>query len=151
MSVEALFTRERSVAEFIEGLIGNVKTSFDAALYRFNGRRIARALEEASQRGVQIRLVIDQGKFEESQSTQDLLEKGKFNFRLSRGRGDGDSKMHHKFALLDDSLVLTGSYNWTRESEEENYDNLVVLGEPEAAKVYRQEFELLWKDAKQIV
>ena len=151
MSVEALFTRERSVAEAIEGLIGSVKTSFDAALYRFNGRRIARALEEASQRGVQIRLVIDQGKYEESQSTQDLLEKGKFAFRLSRGRGDPDSKMHHKFALLDDSLVLTGSYNWTRESEEENYDNLVVLGEPEVAKVYRQEFELLWNDAKQIV
>lgn len=149
MSIEAIFTRQGSVAEAIEGLIGNVKTSFDAALYRFNGRRIARALEEAAKRGVQIRLVIDQGKFEESQSTQDLLEKGKFPFRVSRGRGDSDSKMHHKFALLDDSWVLTGSYNWTRESEEANYDNLVVLRDPEVVKVYRQEFDLLWKDGKE--
>ena len=149
MSIEALFTRERSVAEAIEGLIANTKTSFDAALYRFNGRRIARALEEAGKREVQIRLVIDEGKYEESQSTQDLLSKGRFPFRLSRGRGNSNSKMHHKFALLDDSLVLTGSYNWTRESEEENYDNLVVLGDPEVIKVYRQEFDLLWKDAKE--
>jgi|SRR5579863_4899591 len=150
MSVEAFFTREHSIAEAIESLISSAKTSFDAALYRFNGRRIARALEDAGQRGVRIRLIIDAGKFEESQSTQDLLSKGRFTFRLCRGRGDSDSKMHHKFALLDEATVLTGSYNWTRESEDDNHDNLVVLRDPEIAKAYRQEFEALWKDAREL-
>ncbi len=46
-------------------------------------------------------------------------------------------------ALLDCGIVLTGSYNWTMESEEEDYDRLLVLPDPELALAYRQEFDRL--------
>lgn len=150
MSVETLFTRDQSIAEAIERLIQAAKTSLDAALYRFNSRRLARALDEASRRGLNIRLVLDRGKYKESETMRELLSKDRFPFRLSRGRGDADSKMHHKVALLDDSIVVTGSYNWTRESEEQNYENLLILREPEVVKAYRREFEALWADAEPI-
>ena len=55
--------------------------------------------------------------------------------------------MHHKFVILDGQTVLTGSYNWTLESEELNYDNLAVLRDPQPAVFYRQEFEALWSAA----
>jgi phosphatidylserine/phosphatidylglycerophosphate/cardiolipin synthase-like enzyme len=41
---------------------------------------------------------------------------------------------------------LTGSYNWTLESEDGNFENLVVLTEPAAVAVYQSEFEALWRD-----
>jgi phosphatidylserine/phosphatidylglycerophosphate/cardiolipin synthase-like enzyme len=56
--------------------------------------------------------------------------------------------MHHKFALLDNELVLTGSYNWTLASEEQNYENLLILRDPEHIKIYREEFEALWADGE---
>ena len=55
--------------------------------------------------------------------------------------------MHHKFALLDGRTALAGSYNWTVESEEQNYEALLILREPKLLEVLRQEFETLWAEA----
>jgi phosphatidylserine/phosphatidylglycerophosphate/cardiolipin synthase-like enzyme len=55
--------------------------------------------------------------------------------------------MHHKFAILDQQSVLTGSYNWTLESENENHENLVILEEAPLVAAYAKEFEALWTGA----
>ncbi len=52
--------------------------------------------------------------------------------------------MHHKFVILDDRTVLTGSYNWTLASEEQNYENLLILHDPLLVDMHRQEFYSLW-------
>jgi len=46
--------------------------------------------------------------------------------------------------------VLTGSYNWTFASEEENYDNVLILREPRLVGIYQAEFEALWEEAAQV-
>jgi cardiolipin hydrolase len=56
--------------------------------------------------------------------------------------------MHHKFVLLDEILVLTGSYNWTLASEKRNHENLLILKEPRVLESYRSEFEELWTRAE---
>lgn len=48
--------------------------------------------------------------------------------------------MHHKFALLDDRVVLTGSYNWTYTN---NAENLVSLADPGVLSAFRDEFNRL--------
>ena len=53
-------------------------------------------------------------------------------------------------ALLDDNVVLTGSYNWTFASEQENYENVLILREPQLVDTYHAEFEALWEEAKQV-
>jgi mitochondrial cardiolipin hydrolase len=150
MPTEVIFTRSRSVAEEIERLIQAAQTSVDAALYRLNNPRLARLLAEAAGRGVRLRLVLDRGKYEETTTTRQLLAEIPLPFRLSYGRLGRGSKMHHKFAILDDATVLTGSYNWTVESEKENFDHLLVVRGAEQTEPYRQEFEALWKDAEGI-
>lgn len=145
--VEAAFTRDGSVAVLIEGHIRAAARSFDGALYRFNSQRLARALEEAAARGVWLRLVLDRNKFEESKATQEMLERRRLHFRLAYGRSGRGSKMHHKFAIMDDALVLTGSYNWTMGSEDQNYENLVILRGPRQIEHYQREFEMLWDSA----
>ncbi len=117
---EILFSRTSSVAETIERFIRKNKSLFDAALYRFNNQRLARVLGEARKRGIRIRLVLDRTRYGESKATQELLEATGLPFRLVHGRQGPGSKMHHKFALLDEEVVLTGSYNWTLASEEQN-------------------------------
>ncbi len=150
MPDEVMLTRARSVAEEIERLVGAAQTSVDAALYRLNNPFLARVLAEAAQRGVRVRLVLDRGKYEETTATRETLTESHLPFRLSYGRLGRDSKMHHKFAILDDALVLTGSYNWTIESEKENFDNLVVMREAAHVLLYRSEFEALWNAAEEI-
>jgi phosphatidylserine/phosphatidylglycerophosphate/cardiolipin synthase-like enzyme len=146
---DAVFTRTRSIAEAIESLVQGARHSIDAALYRFNHPRLARALRDAHQEGVRVRLVTDDSKYEECPATQEILSKVPFPFRRSHGRDGAGSKMHHKFVLLDDSFVLTGSYNWTSASEEKNYENLLILQVPKVVEAYRKEFEAIWKEAQE--
>lgn len=150
MRTEVIFTRAESAAESIERMIQTTTVSVDAALYRFNNQRLARALDQAARRGIRIRLVLDRNKYEESRATQELLSDGRFPFRLTYGRQGPGSKMHHKFAILDGSTVLTGSYNWTLGSEQQNYENLLIFRQPEQIKLYVHEFEALWEQAEDI-
>jgi len=146
-AIEVVFARTGSIADTIERLVGNARISIHAALYRFNSQRLAGALEQAHARGVEIRLVTDRNKYRESQSTRRVLAEGSFPFRLTYGRDGSGSKMHHKFVLLDDVTVVTGSYNWTFASEEQNYENLLILRGPQLVAAYREEFDVLWEIA----
>jgi phosphatidylserine/phosphatidylglycerophosphate/cardiolipin synthase-like enzyme len=147
MNAEVIFTRNHSIANLIERIIENATISVAAALYRFNLPDLAAAMKEAARRGVSVRMVIERRKYDEDSTTQNLLKKSGVSFRLSRGRAGKGSKMHNKFAVVDGRAALTGSYNWTTESENENYENLVILHDLEQVKAYSQEFELLWEDA----
>ena len=53
--------------------------------------------------------------------------------------------MHHKFALFDRKITLTGSYNWTRGAAEQNAENILVTRDPKIARRYQEEFDRLWK------
>jgi mitochondrial cardiolipin hydrolase len=147
MANEIFLTREGSVAGIVARLLQRTTTSVDAALYRFNNPQLAQALDQAACRAVKVRLVLDRGKYEDDQVTRKLLSAGSLPWRTLSGRRGPTSKMHHKFIILDGQNVLAGSYNWTLESEEENYDNLVLLREPELVEIYQREFEALWREA----
>ncbi len=144
---EALFTRSGSVTRRIESLINYADVSIDCALYRLEHPLFARALGAAARRGVRVRLVLDRGKFCEGRSV--IENNGRVAWRISSGRSGGKSKMHHKFAVFDGEIAVTGSYNWTEESESANFENLLVLRTPALVNAYRQEFESLWAQSEE--
>ena len=145
--MEIKFARSESVADVITGLLHETTRSIDGALYRFNHPGLAQAMEAAAQRGVRVRLLVDGNKYRESRSTQELLAGALLPFRLAFGRQGRGSKMHHKFVVLDQRTVLTGSYNWTLESEDENQENILILRDPYSVHAYSEEFEALWSEA----
>ncbi len=145
--VEVVFTRTDSVARVIEDLVEAATDSIDAALYGFSSRRLARVLQEAESRKLRLRLILDGNKYRETPGCQRLLAERNLPFRLAFGREGAGSKMHHKFVLLDRKLVLTGSYNWTPASEGKNYENLLVLRNPDLVEAYREEFAALWEES----
>jgi phosphatidylserine/phosphatidylglycerophosphate/cardiolipin synthase-like enzyme len=49
--------------------------------------------------------------------------------------------MHHKVIIIDDSTVITGSFNFTNAADTVNDDNILVIHSPEIAALYNQEFE----------
>lgn len=147
---EVVFTRTGSIADVIESLMETVTTSIEAALYGFSNPRLVHALEEAQARRVRVRLIVDANKYGETSACQQMLAEQKFSFRVAFGREGSGSKMHHKFALLDRKVVLTGSYNWTSASEGRNYENLLILRHPELVEAYRAEFTGLWEESVKV-
>ncbi|MEJ7667098.1 MAG: phospholipase D-like domain-containing protein [Hymenobacter sp.] len=49
--------------------------------------------------------------------------------------------VHHKFCIIDNKIVITGSYNWTYYAENRNYENIILLNDSVIAKSYLEEFE----------
>lgn len=56
--------------------------------------------------------------------------------------------MHHKFVLIDDRTVATGSFNWTSQAVMGNNESVLVTDEPSAAAAFRAEFLQLWDAMK---
>jgi phospholipase D len=78
--------------------------------------------------------------------------KGEYSERIvKRLRGAGvsvltigmpeDYHMHHKFVVIDDDLVLTGSYNFTVSASTVNYENLVAVKSEAVARRFLAEYE----------
>ena len=53
--------------------------------------------------------------------------------------------MHHKFAVADNDLLLTGSYNWTRSAATENDENIIVTNNRKLVNSFQSKFDELWK------
>ena len=54
--------------------------------------------------------------------------------------------MHHKFAVIDDAMVISGSYNWTKGARFDNRENLTLTNAPKAVQGFKGEFEKLWAE-----
>jgi DNA uptake protein ComE-like DNA-binding protein len=52
--------------------------------------------------------------------------------------------MHHKFAIIDNNLLLTGSYNWTFSANNRNDENLMVIDDLEIIEIFQNQFVNLW-------
>lgn len=53
--------------------------------------------------------------------------------------------MHNKFAIIDDTHLVTGSFNWTVQAGKSNQENILVVDNPYYIEKYNVEFENLWK------
>jgi len=59
--------------------------------------------------------------------------------------------MHHKFAVIDKSVVITGSFNWTMQAVKYNQENLLFFENKFLAEKYTLAFEDLWKNFYTII
>lgn len=57
-----------------------------------------------------------------------------------------ENHMHHKFAIVDKTILVNGSFNWTRSATVYNQENILVTNEPKLVAAYLGEFEGLWSE-----
>ena len=62
--------------------------------------------------------------------------------RLARG-----DKLHHKFAVIDNKTVITGSFNWSPSAAHTNDETLLVIESPQLAKHFTRELDRMWRTA----
>jgi phosphatidylserine/phosphatidylglycerophosphate/cardiolipin synthase-like enzyme len=61
------------------------------------------------------------------------------------------ANMHHKFAILDNSVVITGSFNWTNQAVKINQENIIFYESRELAAKYTEEYNRLWESFTTVV
>jgi phosphatidylserine/phosphatidylglycerophosphate/cardiolipin synthase-like enzyme len=109
-------------------------------IYDLTLPEIGDALIAAKNRGVDVKIVMDSTQANSQYSQFANLNAAGVNMRLSKGAYE----MHDKLAIIDGHIVITGSFNYTADSNYNNDENLVVLDSQALAAAYEQEFQTIW-------
>lgn len=127
----------------IEAYIDRARSTIDVAVYNADDYSIIAALNQAKDRGVQVRYIA-----EGTNSNTALANLSPTIPVLYRTDGEG-SGMHNKFMSIDadhadSAWTWTGSTNWTQNGLFEDYNNMVFIQDQALALAYRTEFEEMW-------
>jgi phosphatidylserine/phosphatidylglycerophosphate/cardiolipin synthase-like enzyme len=154
--------REQTSNGLIATAIAGTKSNVDMALFVYSDQFISTILEERQRQNVQIRaLVSPQFAYRDYSATLHMwgLQSNQ-DCKMGKSRAwkqpiktagipnlvSGDT-LHHKFAILDRNLVLTGSHNWTSAANHTNDEVLVAIQNETVAAHYQREYARLYQDA----
>lgn len=122
-------------------VINMAQEDIKCALYELDERDIVLDLNEKSQRGVDVDLVIDDRYLEES-VLKYLSEEVSLFSDIDRGTRY-NNYMHHKFCVIDSNTTLVSSANPTENGFNYNNNNLQVFYSQDIADVFLEEFNQL--------
>jgi phosphatidylserine/phosphatidylglycerophosphate/cardiolipin synthase-like enzyme len=138
--VEVFFSPEDDPIERILPLVAGAQTSLHVLAYSFTSDELANQLIERARAGLDVRVVMDaqQAASNEGSEYPPLRD-------VDLVRLDGYSGlMHHKVIVIDAQVVIFGSYNFSRNAEESNDENLLVVFSPDLAAQFEAAFERVW-------
>jgi phosphatidylserine/phosphatidylglycerophosphate/cardiolipin synthase-like enzyme len=137
---EVYFSLYDNLQKAIIKNINQAEAFINIAMYIFTDKEIALPLAKARERGVKVRLYLDKDQVDYQYSQSRFLVQRGIKTRISTN----NYIMHNKFAIIDNRLLLTGSYNWTFSANNRNDENLMVIDDPEIIEIFQNQFINLW-------
>jgi mitochondrial cardiolipin hydrolase len=139
---QACFSPGDACLKAILSGIHSVRFSLNICVFTISDDRITQAILQAHRRGIAVRILTDNEKrFDKGSDIQDLLAAG-IPVRVD----ETPNHMHHKFAILDNQTLLTGSYNWTRSAARYNHENMILTDQKNLVQDFCREFDRLWQE-----
>jgi hypothetical protein len=134
MTSEGIF---ENIAERIEEEINKSQKDIYLAVAWFTNKNLFNSLVKKSQEGVKVILVISDNEINRNSSINyNDIQKGESKLFWI---GGDKSFMHNKFCIIDDYVIITGSYNWSYKAET-NFENVVITsGDGELATQLKNE------------
>jgi phosphatidylserine/phosphatidylglycerophosphate/cardiolipin synthase-like enzyme len=145
--LEIYFSPEDKVAQRIVTLIQGARESIYFMAYNLTSNDIGNAIMQKVQAGVNVSGIMDDTQVNSSQGTEyDPFMQAGVDVLLD---GNQDGLMHHKVMIIDQKIVITGSYNFTASAEENNDENTIIIFSPDFAMRFYQEFQRVHDQAMQ--
>jgi len=135
----AHFSPGNSCRNKIISLINGSKDKLDICVFTISDNRITESIIKAHKRGIELAVISDNDKANDRGSDIERLTSNGINVILD----NSSYHMHHKFMIVDEKILLSGSFNWTRSASEYNEENLSVTYDKELVVLYGKEFKSL--------
>lgn len=113
-------------------MLEQAKKSIYVQAYSFTSAPIARALVDAHKRGIRVEAILDKSQRAEKYTEADFLARAGISTLIDAKHAIA----HNKVIIVDDVIVLTGSFNFTKSAEENNAENLLVISDTSLAARY---------------
>jgi phosphatidylserine/phosphatidylglycerophosphate/cardiolipin synthase-like enzyme len=128
------FSPQGGCTEGILRTIDRARSEILIQAYSFTSVPIYRALLRAHERGVKISLIADKSERTEGLTPTLILANAGIPVYL-----DGKHAVaNNRVVIVDQQVVITGSFNFNQASEDMNAENLLILDSKEVAAEYRK-------------
>ena len=142
--IETYFSPDDDTAQRLIELVLSAEESIDFLYYSFTSDGIADALLYQASQGIRVRGVFDA--YQESTGLGGEYQRLR-DQELDVYLDAHPEKLHHKVMIIDEDIVVTGSYNLTRSAEVQNDENTLILHDRNCAEIFLGEFEWIYEDA----
>lgn len=132
------FTPGQNCENQIVSEIGKAKQSILVQAYSFTSAPILKALVEAKNRGIDVKVILDKSQYKKARDS---------SARFLNNNGIPvwvDAKpaiAHNKVMIIDNRTVVTGSFNFTKAAQYKNAENLLIISDANLAKIYAQNWQ----------
>jgi phosphatidylserine/phosphatidylglycerophosphate/cardiolipin synthase-like enzyme len=109
--------------------------------YSFTSKPIAEAMVNARKRGVKVQAIVDKSQRKEKYTEADFLAHSGITTYIDAEHAIA----HNKIIIIDEHVVITGSFNFTTAAEKSNAENLLVITDAAVAARYLQN----WREHEQ--
>lgn len=122
-------------------LVKNAEKSIKVASFSFTHELLGDELVKADIKGLDVEVLVERRQRNVRGSQYSRLRDFGLNIRV-----DGNKyNMHHKFIIIDDKIVITGSPNFTLSGNNRNDENMLIIFDDDMAFVYAKEFDGLFE------
>ncbi len=131
-TVSVYFSPNGGCTRAINNEIRKAQKSILVQAYSFTSAPIAAELLRAHKRGVKIQAILDKSNDSNKYSAAKFLDNAGIETWI-----DGEHAIaHNKVMIIDGTTVITGSFNFTRQAEERNAENLLIIKNKKLASLY---------------
>lgn len=144
-SAQVGFSPEGSARELVLSVINSSSKSIRMMAYSFTAPDIAKALVRAKERGVDVKIVVDEkgNRGRSSIAAMNYI----VNHNIPLRTNSTYAIMHDKLIVSDGETVETGSFNFTSSAERRNSENAAVIWNmPQFAKMYLDHWQSRWNE-----
>lgn len=134
--IYAFFSPRDGIEHIIENMIHRAHSRIQFMAFSFTSNRIADALIAKARTGVVVKGIMEaRGLLTEFSKYMKLFVEG-----VEVGIRQGDGVMHHKVIIIDERIVITGSFNFSRGADAINDENILIIESEDVAQRFLAEF-----------
>lgn len=146
MPLEVYFSPDDGVEAHLIELVKAAQESVYFLAFSFTSDDLAAAMLERSRAGVTVAGVFEEYQYKTNRGTEyESFASAGLDVRLD---GNPDN-MHHKVIIIDERIVVTGSYNFSYNAETLNDENVLVIDHAGIAALYLAEFQRVFAEAQE--
>ena len=131
-SYDVCFTPHGNCTFQIVNAISQAKHQILVQAYSFTSAPIAKALVDAKNSGVDVKIILDKSQVTAKYSATTFFT----NHGIKPSIDYKPAIAHNKVMIIDNDTVVSGSFNFTKAAQEKNAENLLIIHDAGLAKKY---------------
>lgn len=136
---------DEKMEEIIIDTIKRAKNEICIAMAYFTSDILIDELYKAKDKGINIKVIIDNN--DKNSNTKFRISNICSKFRIAEVRSKYKNIMHNKYCIIDNKIVIDGSYNWSKAAKY-NEEHIIIIEASEIAQMYMNNFNKIFNNSR---